>query len=183
MSELPSRYAYLEGIGPLPRVVAVALEYYGVTEIKGTRHNPAIMAWVPPLVKAGVLKRGEYSADEIPWCGLFVAHVCQKAGKPVQPGPLWARNWARYGNSADQPRLGDILVFVRNGGGHVGFYVGENATHYAVLGGNQGDKVSIVDIEKSRCIGRRQVPFKSTMPDSYRSYSLTGKGVASINEA
>ena len=35
--------------------------------------------------------------------------------------------------------LGDILTFKRNGGGHVGLYVGEDKDCYHVLGGNQGN--------------------------------------------
>lgn len=50
---------------------------------------------------------------------------------------------------------GRVLVFERAGGGHVGFYVGKDLTSYHVLGGNQGDKVSVVRLEKSRYISRR----------------------------
>jgi len=50
---------------------------------------------------------------------------------------------------------GAVLVFERPGGGHVGFYVGEDATAYHVLGGNQGDAVTIARIAKDRCIARR----------------------------
>ena len=48
-----------------------------------------------------------------------------------------------------------MLVFTRPGGGHVGFYVGEDAAAYHILGGNQGDAVTIVRIVKSRYIARR----------------------------
>jgi hypothetical protein len=48
-----------------------------------------------------------------------------------------------------------VLVFQRPGGGHVGFYVGEDATAYHVLGGNQGDAVTIARIAKARCVARR----------------------------
>jgi hypothetical protein len=42
--------------------------------------------------------------------------------------------------------LGDVLAFVRNGGGHVGLYVDEDASAYHVLGGNQSDRVSITRV-------------------------------------
>jgi len=48
------------------------------------------------------------------------------------------------------PRPGCILTFTRAGGGHVGFYVGEDDTHLHVLGGNQGDAVSITRIARNR---------------------------------
>jgi hypothetical protein len=41
-------------------------------------------------------------------------------------------------------------VFTRSGGGHVGLYVGEDATHYHVLGGNQANLVSIMRLAKGR---------------------------------
>lgn len=47
------------------------------------------------------------------------------------------------------------MVFDRAGGGHVAFYVGEDATHYHVLGGNQSDSVNVMRIAKDRCIARR----------------------------
>lgn len=176
--QLPARYAYLGLHGALPRVVSVALKYYGVAETKGSKHNPVIINWA----KETGLKK-EYTADEIPWCGLFMAKVMLEAGKPAQAGPLWARNWAKYGTRVEQPRLGDVLVFTRpGGGGHVGLYIGETATRYCTLGGNTGDKVSVADLEKSRLIAARAVPFTSRMPDSYRPYVITSKGVVSTNE-
>jgi hypothetical protein len=48
-----------------------------------------------------------------------------------------------------------VLVFQRPGGGHLGFYVGEDERAYHVLGGNQGDCVSITRIAKDRCIAIR----------------------------
>jgi hypothetical protein len=41
-----------------------------------------------------------------------------------------------------------VLVFERPGGGHVGYYFGEDATAYHVLGGNQGDAVTIARIAR-----------------------------------
>lgn len=43
-----------------------------------------------------------------------------------------------------------IPHLTRSGGGHVAFAVGEDATHFHVLGGNQGARVSIMRIEKAR---------------------------------
>ncbi|RZL83684.1 MAG: hypothetical protein EOP66_03605 [Sphingomonas sp.] len=68
-----------------------------------------------------------------------------------------AKSWATWGVNLRAERLapGAVLVFERPGGGHVGFYVGEDATAYHVLGGNQGDRVTVARIEKERCIARR----------------------------
>lgn len=63
----------------------------------------------------------------------------------------------RWGQALRPERLapGAVLVFGRPGGGHVGFYLGEDAADYVVLGGNQGDAVSIARLAKARCIARR----------------------------
>jgi hypothetical protein len=41
------------------------------------------------------------------------------------------------------------------GPGHVGLYVGQDASHYYVLGGNQGDAASIMRIARNRLIASR----------------------------
>jgi hypothetical protein len=53
------------------------------------------------------------------------------------------------------PIVGAVLVFERGSGGHVGFAVGQDDTHFYVLGGNQSDAVTIARIAKSRLIGAR----------------------------
>jgi len=48
--------------------------------------------------------------------------------------------------------LGDVLIFTRGIGGHVGIYVREDDKCYHVLGGNQSDSVYITSKGKERCI-------------------------------
>jgi len=62
-----------------------------------------------------------------------------------------AKAWSDYGSLLRRDRVapGAILVFDRAGGGHVGFYVGEDTGHYYVLGGNQGNAVNIMKLGKS----------------------------------
>ena len=48
-----------------------------------------------------------------------------------------------------------MLVFERGSGGHVGFAVGQDDTHFFVLGGNQSDAVTIARVAKSRLLGAR----------------------------
>jgi uncharacterized protein (TIGR02594 family) len=175
MANLPAKYAFLNTIGVLPKTIQEALKLYGTLEVKGNGNNPAILKWAKDL---GIR---DYNMDSIPWCGLFAATVVSRAGKDVVSGPLWARNWANFGSKADHAQLGDILVFVRDGGGHVGFYVAESATTYHVLGGNQGDKVCITEIAKNRCIAARR-PDYTNKPASVKSYTLASDGHVSVNE-
>jgi uncharacterized protein (TIGR02594 family) len=162
----------------VPKIIKEAYKLMGVSEIVGSKHNPEILAWADKLSLKNV-----YTSDEIPWCGLFVAYVCLMAKKEVVKDPLWARNWNKFGTKEVCAKLGDILVFSRGSGGHVGFYVGEDPKAYFVLGGNQGNTVSIVKISKSRCIGIRRPEWKIAEPRSVRQIFLDVKGNLSTNEA
>lgn len=178
------KYDWLKTIGTLPRTIQTALELIGTREVVGKGSDRTIMDWRDTLNQAGVKISG-YSDDDIPWCGLFVAWVAYKRrdnAAEVVKDPLWARNWASYGNKADKASLGDVLVFVRNGGGHVGFYIAEDATCYHVLGGNQSNAVTITRIEKSRCIAVRRPPYQN-QPATVRPFIVAASGAISKNES
>lgn len=75
------------------------------------------------------------------------------AGYPITQSAA-ARSWATYGASC-KPHPGCIVVLTRTGGGHVGFYVRETEKYVYILGGNQGNKVSVAAYDKSRIIAYR----------------------------
>jgi uncharacterized protein (TIGR02594 family) len=140
---------------PEPAWLRHARTLVGTREAAGAANSPTIMGWAKKL---GTKVLGMiYNADSVPWCGLFVATCLAKDGIPAAPIAVRARAWATWGANLAAAKLapGAVLVFERAGGGHVGFYVGEDQTSYYVLGGNQGDKVSIMRLEKSRCIAWR----------------------------
>lgn len=129
-----------------------ARDLIGTRETLGPANNPTIMGWA---AKLGVTVLGmAYGADSTPWCGLFVAHCIKTAGLQPAKIAVRAKAWATWGVGVT-PCVGAVLVFEREGGGHVGFYVGEDDTHFHVLGGNQSDKVCVARIEKSRRIACR----------------------------
>lgn len=178
---IPDKYKYLEKISPLPKFIATALNFYGLQEIVGKGSNRTIIQWRDELNQNNIPITG-YSDDDIPWCGLFVAYVVHKTGRKPVDKPLWARNWQNFGNASAKASLGDILVFVRNGGGHVGFYVGEDKNAYYVLGGNQSNGVNITRILKSRCVAVRSPEYNSR-PETAKPIYLTIGGQISSNEA
>ena len=169
-------YKYLKK-GDNPKIIREAYKLLGVTEVNGKDHNPTILKWADELGLKNV-----YTSDEIPWCGLFIAYVVKKADKIPVDGPLWARNWLKFGTKQKDAGLGDILVFSRGSGGHVGIYVGEDSKCYHVLGGNQRDRVSVTRIVKSRLLGIRRPEWKIAEPSSVKKIILDPKGFISTDE-
>lgn len=127
-----------------------AYQLVGTKETPGSKNNDTIMKWAR-LVEV----QKTYTADSVPWCGLFTAFCLVDNGITPVKDPLWALNWNRYGTKLAEPCFGAIMAFSRNGGGHVGFYVSEDADYYHILGGNQSDMVCITKVAKSRCVGYR----------------------------
>lgn len=176
---IPPLYSWLANIGTLPKMIVAALDLYGIHEIPGSANSAAILAWA---AETGLDRQG-YSADEIPWCGLFMALVAQRSGYAVPAHPLWALNWQGFGNIEHQPCLGDVLVFVRPGGGHVGLYLAEDVAAYHVLGGNTHDAVGVARIEKSRLFAARVPNYHVGRPVSSKPYIVSASGTLSHNEA
>jgi len=79
-----------------------------------------------------------------------MAVVAKRAGKEIPQDSLWTLSSSAFGAKSPAPALGDVLVFVRNGGGHVGLYVGEDTSAFHLLGGNQSDRVCITRVAKAR---------------------------------
>lgn len=177
MPDLPASYRWLKTLAPSPKMVAAAVALHGVKETQGPANTPEIMDWAD---KTGL--KSAYKADVTPWCGLFMAYVAKVSGKTAPKDPLWALNWVKFGQEGGQPELGDVLVFVRPGGGHVGLYIGEDAECYHVLGGNQSDRVCFTRIAKERLYAVRQPPYVNK-PGAARTYILSPDGKPSVNEA
>lgn len=157
-----------------PAWIIAAEKYVGLREVVGPKHNSTILGWLKKL-------KAWWAEDETPWCGTFVAECLTEAG--VSKAKSWFRalDWKTYGREVS-PQLGAILVFARQGGGHVGFYVGEDAHRYYVLGGNQGNSVSYAWIGKDRLAACRW-PAEVPVPNTGR-VKLAGNGQpSSTNEA
>ena len=188
---LPKLYRWLEA-EPGPRMIREALKEYGTAEVPGASDNPRILSWQRELQAAGFGRGygGIYTDDAIPWCGLFIAIVAHRANgerRPERDPPklyLSALQWANWGTAVDKakPCLGDVLVFERSGGGHVGLYVGHDDTALHVLGGNQSDRVSIKRIARSRLHAVRR-PHYRVAPANVRPIRIAATGALSRNEA
>lgn len=182
---LPARYKWLEDIGPLPSLVATGLQYLGLTETPGKNHNPVIMDMAAQLGLSKI-----YTNDELSWCAVYINTLIRLTGKkPVDPKgdkynllrALYLQNWGNMVPKG-QEKLGDVLIFNRPGGGHVGLYIAETATTFVVLGGNQSNAVNFTEIKKSRLVAARNLYTIGPQP-SVKKYWVNSTGVVSKDEA
>lgn len=130
-----------------PKWYDIALGEMDQSEISGSRDNPRIVEYHSVTSLSA-------DDDETPWCASFVSWCLEKSNIRSTRSAR-AKSYATWGSKLDSPKLGCIAVFTRTGGGHVAFFVSESATHVKVLGGNQGNKVSIASYSKANLIGYR----------------------------
>lgn len=129
-----------------PKWIEAGRLHLGVAEIPGPQTSPTIAGWLHKL-------RAWWSDDETPWCGTYVAHCIDAAGLPLPKYWMRAKAWAEWGSRLAAPVPGCIVVFEREGGGHVGFVVGRDLRgNLMVLGGNQGNRVSIAPFARTRVL-------------------------------
>lgn len=133
----------------------IAKKELGVSEKAGSAHNPRIVEYHSyTTLKA--------TDDETPWCSSFVTWCLEKSGIKSTKS-AWARSYLDWGTKIDVPYEGCVVIFSRNKtSGHVGFFVKEDSKNIFVLGGNQGDEVSIKPYSKKDFLGYR-TPTLSTI--------------------
>jgi uncharacterized protein (TIGR02594 family) len=94
-----------------------------------------------------------------PWCGGAVAEWMQACAVDIPKHWYRARAWADWGQHLERPAHGCVVVFERQGGGHVGLVVGEDLSgRLLVLGGNQGDAVNVRAFPRARVLAYRWPP-------------------------
>lgn len=167
-----------------PRWMDIANAEIGEQEIAGARDNPKIVEFHKATGMGA-------AADEVPWCGSFVTWALMKAGIKDynRVNGARARSWMDWGRKLDKPTAGAIVVFSRGASssqGHVGFYAGEKDGQILVLGGNQGNKVSIAPRSKATLLGYRW-PTEVDLPPDVQPLSsspvMQGAGTAIVGGA
>lgn len=142
---------------------AVAQRLIGIKETFGEKSNPLIVAMAQ-------LDASWVQDDQTPWCSSFVNFICFLLGVP-RSRSLAARSWLLVGQSiplSDAQRGYDVVVLTRGTGaqpgpdviaapGHIGFYAGQTATTVELLGGNQGNAVSLASFPKARILSVRRL--------------------------
>jgi len=132
-----------------PRWLTEARKYIGTKEIPGVKHEPLILQWWKAI------KRGGIKTDEVPWCAAFVGAMLEQSG--VQSSRFEsAQSYLNWGVRIAAAQVGCVVVFQREGGGHVGFVVGRDKYgRLLVLGGNQGNAVTVAAFSLDRVVGYR----------------------------
>jgi len=140
-----------------PTPYDLAQTHIGTKEIPGKADNPLIVRWLRMIVAS-------INSEETAWCSAFVNAMAREAGYE-QSGKLNARSWLDVGTkvSLDKAKPGDVVILWRvardSWEGHVAFFVKQDTTTASLrlLGGNQGDSVSISSYSAKQLLGIRRL--------------------------
>jgi uncharacterized protein (TIGR02594 family) len=139
----------------------LAQRFVGLKEVEGKVANPQILAMLQ-------LDNSWPQDDDVPWCSAFVNYICWLLRLPRSKS-LMARSWLNVGMpiDLDATEPGFSIIILKRGGlnspgpdvldapGHVGFYAGKIPGQINVLGGNQGDCVSVMSFPWCQLLGVR----------------------------
>ena len=163
-----------------PFWLANARKYLGLKEIPGKNTNTTIAGWLAKL-------KAPWRDDETAWCGTYVGANFMETGITPVEGWAGARKWLNFGTKLAKPAIGAVVVFWRGSksgwSGHVGFVVGKDQKgNLMVLGGNQGDMVSVKPFGLDRVLGYRW-PANMSLPANDNLPIVNSDGKVSVNEA
>jgi len=167
----------------MSKILQIACAELGVKEIPGSDHNELILAYAHEAGFEWV------NDDETPWCSIFVNWVAKKAGY-IQSKNAAARSWLTIGQNVAQPEPGDLVIFWRehldSWKGHVGFFLGFDSTleRIYVLGGNQGNQVSITAYSEEQLLGFRKLKPSGDreLPEPILQNGNTGEEVVKLQD-
>lgn len=134
-----------------------------------------------------IIVKGKDSAPIVTGnCGVYVAHCFKVAGVKIPKHWMRAKDWSNdWGTRLDKPIPGSVVVFERQGGGHVGFVIGKTTNNgLVVLGGNQSNMVNIAKFATNRVVGYYW-PYDYALPNRLflTMPTLSVSGGLSVNEA
>lgn len=142
---------------------SLAERFVGLKEAKGPTSNAHVLAMLQ-------LDAGWPVDDETPWCSAFVNYVAWLLRLPRSKN-LSARSWLTVGGVVppNKPERGfDVVILQRGTGdqpgpevlnapGHVAFFSAYEGDRVWLLGGNQGDSVSLASYPLARILGVRRL--------------------------
>lgn len=156
----------------------IAQRFIGVKELPGPMSNAHVLAMLR-------LDSTWVEGDDVPWCSAFANYVCWILRLPRSKS-LAARSWLKVGIPIQLESASpgfDVVILRRGGGieqpgpevtdapGHVGFFAGVESPSRSfgdpdnrrvlVLGGNQGDEISVSPFPVNRILGLRRLLTES----------------------
>jgi len=135
------------------------LSKYGMSEIAGAQSNPEIIAMGKELGFDIV------DDSETAWCSLALNYFAKKCGYEYS-NSLSARSWLKMPNQIIvlKPEIGDVAVLWRESidswKGHVGLFISQDVHNIYLLGGNQGNSLTIAPYPIERVLGYRKLRKK-----------------------
>lgn len=142
----------------------LAQRFVGIAEIAGAKDHPLVVWW---LSLCGL----KDSKDETAWCSAFVNGIAWELRLPRSKSAA-ARSWLTIGRPVtlqEAEAAFDVVVLKRgtgsqpgpevlNAAGHVGFFAGRDGSNRVlVLGGNQGNAVSLEPFDPKNILGVRRL--------------------------
>lgn len=143
----------------------LAQRFIGIAEAPGAASNPHVLSMLR-------LDQTWPVADDVAWCSAFANYVAWLLRLPRSKA-LNARSWLGVGKPVllDDALIGNDVVILKRGPvpqpgpevlnapGHVGFFAGRDpgSGTFLLLGGNQGDKVSLASFKVADVLGVRRL--------------------------
>ena len=161
-----------------PAWLTLARGDLGVVEGVGKSNNPKVVRFFADAGFAGV------KDDAVAWCAASVGAWLARAGRKPS-GSLAARSYEAWGVGLAEPRLGCIGVKRRGSSswqGHVGIVVGASRDKVFMVGGNQGDAVTVAAFPRSEFTGFRW-PADVPLPSASSLPSTIAGAKAGVSEA
>ena len=136
----------IDPVSGKPKWIVIAEKEVGVKERTGGENKRILEYHDATSLNA--------SEDEIAWCSSFVNWVMRECGME-RTNSAQARSWLQFKNDKKFKKHA-IVIFKRGNSkwqGHVGFALEDKGDAIRVLGGNQGNSVSISSYKKSDVLG------------------------------
>jgi len=131
------------------------LSNYGIKEVAGKNSNPKILEFFKELGYDWV-----NDDSTTAWCSAMLSYYAKKCGYEYNKS-LSARDWLKMPIKVLKPQIGHIVIFWRESPqswkGHVGIFIAQDINIIYVLGGNQGNSLSIAGYPRDQLLGYREL--------------------------
>lgn len=136
-----------------PPWLKTMISLLGIRETPGDAATPMIIEFH----KWTTLGKALAASDETPWCSSCMNYCLGKNNFEYTKSAA-ARSWERYGHALPKPARGAIAVLSRGADiafGHVSLILDWDDRALTLIGGNQGNSVSVRTYARNRLVTMR----------------------------